>query len=90
MLRWSLRIGLLRRRLQHCWALNVLFASEATRRLLGCGSDVVPILNVKVSAARSPALTTAIAEMLLQHTSRRILRTRRDLIAIAIDYVSSG
>ena len=46
----------------------------------------MPILNVKVSAARSPALTTAIAEMLLEHTSR-ILRKKRELTAIAIDYV---
>jgi 4-oxalocrotonate tautomerase len=46
----------------------------------------MPILNVKVSAARSSALTTAIAEMLLEHTSR-ILRKKRDLTAIAIEYV---
>ncbi len=46
----------------------------------------MPILNVKVSAARSPALTTAIAAMLLEHTSR-ILHKKRELTAIAIDYV---
>jgi 4-oxalocrotonate tautomerase len=46
----------------------------------------MPILNVKVSAARSPALTTAIAEMLLEHTTR-ILHKKRELTAIAIDYV---
>ena len=46
----------------------------------------MPILNVKVSATRSPALTKAIAEMLLEHTTR-ILHKRRDLTAIAIDYV---
>jgi 4-oxalocrotonate tautomerase len=46
----------------------------------------MPILNVKVSAARSPALTRAIAEMLLEHTTR-ILRKKRELTAIAINYV---
>jgi len=46
----------------------------------------MPILNVKVSATRSPDLTTAIAEMLLEHTTR-ILHKKRDLTAIAIDYV---
>ncbi len=46
----------------------------------------MPILNVKISATRSPALTKAIAEMLLEHTTR-ILRKKRDLTAIAIDYV---
>jgi len=47
----------------------------------------MPILNVKVSAARSPALTKAIAEMLLEHTTR-ILHKKRELTAIAIDYVN--
>ena len=46
----------------------------------------MPTLNVKVSANRSPALTAAIAEMLLEHTTR-ILRKKRELTAIAIDYV---
>lgn len=46
----------------------------------------MPILNVKVSATRSPALTMAIAEMLLEHTSR-ILHKRRELTVIAIDYI---
>src|SRR3569833_2857127 len=46
----------------------------------------MPILNVKVSAARSPALTAAIAEMLLEHTTR-ILRKKRELTAVALDYV---
>lgn len=46
----------------------------------------MPILNVKVSAPRSAALTTAIAEMLLEHTTR-ILHKKRDLTAISIDYV---
>ncbi len=46
----------------------------------------MPILNVKVSAPRSPALTTAIAEMLLEHTTR-ILHKKRHLTAISIDYV---
>ena len=47
----------------------------------------MPILNVKVSAPRSPALTTAIAEMLLERTTR-ILHKKRELTAIAIDYVN--
>ncbi len=46
----------------------------------------MPILNVKISATRSPALTGAIAEMLLEHTTR-ILQKKRDLTAITIDYV---
>jgi 4-oxalocrotonate tautomerase len=46
----------------------------------------MPILNVKVSATRSPALSKAISEMLLEHTAR-ILHKNRDLTAIAIDYV---
>ena len=46
----------------------------------------MPILNLKVSATRSPALTQAIAEMLLEHTTR-ILHKKRDLTAIAIDYI---
>lgn len=46
----------------------------------------MPILNVKVSAPRSPALTAAIAEMLLEHTTR-ILHKRRDLTAITIAYL---
>jgi 4-oxalocrotonate tautomerase len=46
----------------------------------------MPILNVKVSASRSPALTTAITEMLLERTTR-ILGKKRDLTAIVIDYV---
>lgn len=46
----------------------------------------MPILNVKVSATRSPALTEAISELLLEHTTR-ILHKKRELTAIAIDYV---
>jgi len=46
----------------------------------------MPILNVKVSATRTPELTKSIADMLLEHTTR-ILHKKRDLTAIAIDYV---
>ncbi len=46
----------------------------------------MPILNVKVSNNPSAELTTAISETLLELTSR-ILRKKRELTAIAIDYV---
>jgi 4-oxalocrotonate tautomerase len=46
----------------------------------------MPILNVKVSKAANPALTHAISESLLELTSR-ILRKKRELTAIVIDYV---
>ncbi|WP_425259559.1 tautomerase family protein [Rubrivivax sp. RP6-9] len=46
----------------------------------------MPIINVKVSAAKSEPLSHAIADMLLEKTSR-ILRKRADLTAITIDYV---
>jgi 4-oxalocrotonate tautomerase len=46
----------------------------------------MPILNVKVSATKSPALTRAIAETLLELTTR-ILHKRRELTSIAIEYV---
>jgi len=46
----------------------------------------MPILNVKVSQPASPALTKAISEMLLERTVR-ILRKKREITAIAIDYV---
>ena len=46
----------------------------------------MPILNVKVAAARSPELTRAIGDMLLDITER-ILRKKRDVTAIAIDYI---
>lgn len=46
----------------------------------------MPIINVKVSAAKSETLSQAIADMLLEKTSR-ILRKRADLTAITIDYV---
>lgn len=46
----------------------------------------MPILNVKVSAKRSPELTRDIAETLLELTTR-ILHKKRELTAIAIDYV---
>jgi len=47
----------------------------------------MPIINVKVSATRTPALTTEISEMLLEHTTR-ILHKKHELTAIAIDYIS--
>ena len=46
----------------------------------------MPILNVKVSASRSAELTQAIAETLLELTTR-ILHKKREVTAIAIDYV---
>jgi 4-oxalocrotonate tautomerase len=46
----------------------------------------MPILNVKVSAHRSAELSRRITETLLELTSR-VLGKRRDLTAVAIDYV---
>lgn len=46
----------------------------------------MPILNVKVSATKSPELTRQIAELLLDLTSR-ILKKERRLTAIAIDFI---
>ena len=46
----------------------------------------MPILNVKVSATRTPELSERINEMLLELTSR-VLGKRRDLTAVVIDYV---
>ena len=48
----------------------------------------MPILNVKVSQPASAQLTNAIAETLLELTTR-ILRKKRELTAIAIDFVPS-
>jgi 4-oxalocrotonate tautomerase len=46
----------------------------------------MPILNVKVSKTADPAFTQAISGTLLELTSR-ILRKKRELTAIVIDYV---
>ncbi len=46
----------------------------------------MPILNVKVSAKRSPEMTEAIGETLLDLTVR-ILHKKREVTSIAIDYV---
>jgi 4-oxalocrotonate tautomerase len=46
----------------------------------------MPILNVKVSAQRTPGLSAHITESLLELTSR-VLGKRRDLTAVTIDYV---
>jgi 4-oxalocrotonate tautomerase len=46
----------------------------------------MPILNVKISAAPSPELVAAVAETLLDLTTR-ILHKKRELTAIAIDFV---
>jgi 4-oxalocrotonate tautomerase len=46
----------------------------------------MPILNVKVSAAKSPAMSKRISDMLLEMTTR-ILHKKRELTAVAIDYV---
>ena len=46
----------------------------------------MPILNVKVCATKSPALSKQINEALLELTSR-ILKKNRQLTAVAIEYV---
>ena len=46
----------------------------------------MPILNVKVSAAKSKQLTKDISELLLDLTIR-ILKKKREVTAIAIEYV---
>jgi 4-oxalocrotonate tautomerase len=46
----------------------------------------MPILNVKLSAAPSPELITSVSETLLELTTR-ILHKKRELTAIAIDFV---
>ena len=46
----------------------------------------MPILNVKVSAQKSPEMTRAIAELLLDLTTR-ILHKKREVTSIAIDYI---
>jgi 4-oxalocrotonate tautomerase len=46
----------------------------------------MPILNVKVSKPKSPELTRAISDLLLDLTTR-ILGKKREVTSIAIDYV---
>jgi 4-oxalocrotonate tautomerase len=46
----------------------------------------MPIINVKVGAAKAPETSQKIARMLLEKTTR-ILHKRADLTAITIDYV---
>lgn len=46
----------------------------------------MPILNVKVSATKSPELTRQIADLLL-HLTTTILKKKREVTSIAIDYV---
>ena len=46
----------------------------------------MPILNVKISQPASSTLTHAVSETLLELTTR-ILRKKRELTAIAIDYI---
>jgi 4-oxalocrotonate tautomerase len=46
----------------------------------------MPILNVKVSAKKSAALTKSISDMLLELTSR-ILHKKPEVTSIAIDFV---
>lgn len=46
----------------------------------------MPILNVKVSAAKSPELVQQISTLLLDLTTR-ILRKKREVTAIAIDFI---
>ena len=47
----------------------------------------MPILNLKVSAHRSPALTRTLSEELVE-TTARILRKNPEITAVTIDYVS--
>jgi 4-oxalocrotonate tautomerase len=47
----------------------------------------MPILNVKVSATKSPELTKKISQMLLDLTTR-ILKKKREVTAIAIDFIA--
>ena len=47
----------------------------------------MPILNVKISATKSPELTKKISEMLLDLTTR-ILKKKREVTAIAIDFIA--
>lgn len=46
----------------------------------------MPILNVKVSARKSPELIRGVSELLLELTTR-ILKKQREVTAIAIDFV---
>ncbi len=46
----------------------------------------MPILNVKVSAKKSPEMTRRISELLLDLTTR-ILKKKPEVISIAIDYI---
>jgi 4-oxalocrotonate tautomerase len=46
----------------------------------------MPILNVKIAARKSPAMSKAIAQVLLELTTR-ILNKKPELTSIAIDYV---
>ena len=46
----------------------------------------MPILNVKVSATKSPELTKKISGLLLDLTTR-ILKKKREVTAIAIDFI---
>ena len=46
----------------------------------------MPILNVKIGAPKSPGLTADVAELLLDLTTR-ILKKKREVTAIAIDYI---
>jgi 4-oxalocrotonate tautomerase len=48
--------------------------------------EQVPILNVKVSGPKSPELTSQISGLLLELTTS-ILKKKRELTSIAIDYV---
>jgi 4-oxalocrotonate tautomerase len=46
----------------------------------------MPILNVKVSGEKSPELTRQISELLLELTTR-ILKKKKEVTSIAIDYI---
>ncbi|HEY6773058.1 MAG TPA: 4-oxalocrotonate tautomerase family protein [Oxalicibacterium sp.] len=47
----------------------------------------MPILNVKVSAQKTPELVSEISELLLELTTR-ILKKKREVTAIAIDFIA--
>ena len=46
----------------------------------------MPIINVKISAKKSPELTKKVADLLLDLTTR-ILKKKREVTAITIDYI---
>lgn len=62
------------------------FYSEGSFNATNQPEPSMPILNVKVSAQRTPELSARIAETLLDLTTR-VLGKRRDLTAVVITFV---